>query len=66
MSTADISYISRQSFVQEIEKEISHVSCKIFLFLQKPLETVELPSHQFLVVLQERRVWLVPEHTALG
>ena len=54
------------SLSKEIEKEMSHVSCKIFLFRQKPLETVELPGNQFLVILQECRVCLVPEHPALG
>jgi len=68
MSTADISYIFRQSIVcpRNEKKELSHVSRKIFLFLKKPLETVKLPSHQFLVKLQECGVWLVPEHTATG
>ena len=68
MSTADISYTYPVNFLpkpQEKQMERPHISCKIFLFLQKAFEPIEPPSHRLLVILQECGVCLAPKHTAL-
>ena len=68
MSMAEISYKEPVNFLSNRlyrSNPMSHISCEIFLFLQNALESIELPSDQFLMILQERGVCLVPEHTAL-
>ena len=63
MSMAEISYkepinILSNRFYKS--NPMSHVSCEILLFLQNALESIELPSEQLLIILQERGVCLVP------